>query len=196
MIIALEGLDGSGKSTIIEMLSRKLREEGILVFVTSEPTNGPIGQIIKEYLMKERVRNVKMEALLFAADRLWHLNNIMEPALRSGKIVITDRYKYSSIAYQTTSKEEEDWVREINRYVPDADLAFFIDVPPDVCIRRLIKVRRKRSIMESLENLRKVYERYLEMVKKGELIKIEGSKTIEEIVEEIVKKVKEKHEIR
>ena len=186
MLVAIEGLDGSGKSTIIKALSKILRKRGLNVFTTSEPTDGPIGKIIKQYLAKEnRSRDIRMEALLFAADRIWHVNNVIKPMLEKGGIVITDRYKYSSLAYQAMSSKDEKWVEEINKFVPEANLAFFIDVTPENCIKRLNLSKRKKSIMENLKNLKKVYERYLKLVKRGKLIRINGEKDVQSISGEI-----------
>ena len=111
MIVAIEGLDGSGKSTVIRGLSKMLRVEGIDFILTSEPTSGPIGLLLRRYLnAKIGGRNIKLEALLFAADRIWHLEAVIKPALRDGKVGITDRYKHSSIAYQAHTDKEEEWI--------------------------------------------------------------------------------------
>ena len=188
MIVSIEGLDGSGKSTIIKRVAEKLTEYDIDVLITSEPTNGPVGKLIKEYLKQQQIkRDRNLEALLFAADRLWHWKNVIQPAVISGKIVITDRYLHSSLAYQSTNLIEEKWILEINRYVPDPDISVFIDVPPEICLKRLKESGRSLSIMENIENLEIVYRRYLDLVKRGKLRVVNGLKRIEEISDEIVK---------
>ena len=98
MLVAIEGLDGSGKSTLTKNLKDLLEGEGIDVTLTSEPTDGPIGKIIKTYLGGEGERDIVLEALMFAADRIWHIHHIVIPALEEGRLVLTDRYKYSSLA--------------------------------------------------------------------------------------------------
>jgi len=187
MIVSIEGLDGSGKSTIIEKVAEKLMKHNIDVLITSEPTNGPVGKLIKEYLKQQQIeRDRSLEALLFAADRLWHWKNVIQPAVISGKIVITDRYLHSSLAYQSTNLIEEKWILEINKYVPDPDISVFIDVPPEICLKRLKESGRSLSIMENIENLEVVYKRYLDLVKRGKLRVINGLRKVEEISDEIV----------
>ena len=187
MIVSIEGLDGSGKSTIIEKVAEKLMKHNIDVLITSEPTNGPVGKLIKEYLKQQQIeRDRNLEALLFAADRLWHWKNVIQPAVISGKIVITDRYLHSSLAYQSTNLIEEKWILEINKYVPDPDISVFIDVPPEICLKRLKESGRSLSIMENIENLEVVYKRYLDLVKRGKLRVINGLRKVEEISDEIV----------
>jgi len=187
MIVSIEGLDGSGKSTIIKKVAEKLMKHNIDVLITSEPTNGPVGKLIKEYLKQQQIeRDRNLEALLFAADRLWHWKNVIQPAVISGKIVITDRYLHSSLAYQSTNLIEEKWILEINKYVPDPDISVFIDVPPEICLKRLKKSGRSLSIMENIENLEVVYKRYLDLVKRGKLRVINGLRKVEEISDEIV----------
>lgn len=187
MIVSIEGLDGSGKSTIIEKVAEKLMKHNIDVLITSEPTNGPVGKLIKEYLKQQQIeRDRNLEALLFAADRLWHWKNVIQPAVISGKIVITDRYLHSSLAYQSTNLIEEKWILEINKYVPDPDISVFIDVPPEICLKRLKESGRSLSIMENIENLEVVYKRYLDLVKRGKLRVINGLRRVEEISDEIV----------
>ena len=187
MIVSIEGLDGSGKSTIIKKVAEKLMKHNIDVLITSEPTSGPVGKLIREYLKQQQTRRDKeLEALLFAADRLWHWRNIIQPAIVSGKIVITDRYLHSSLAYQSTNLIEEKWVLEINRYVPDPDISLFIDVPPEICLKRLKESGRSLSIMENIKNLELVYKRYIDLVKKGKMRIINGLRRVEEISNEIV----------
>ena len=96
--INIEGLDGCGKSTQVKMLARWLRSRNRDVVVTYEPTGGQIGQIIEKVLSGELEIPVATEALLFAADRLQHVEGVIKPAIRSGKIVITSRYTPSSMA--------------------------------------------------------------------------------------------------
>ena len=187
MIVSIEGLDGSGKSTIIKEVAKKLTKHNVDVLITSEPTDGPIGKLIKEYLKKQQEeRDRRLEALLFAADRLWHWKNVIHPAITSGKIVITDRYLHSSLAYQSTDATEEKWILEINKHVPDPDISLFINVPPEVCLERIRESGRSFSIMENIENLEVVYKRYLDLAKRGKMKVINGIRSVEEISDEIV----------
>lgn len=197
MLVAIEGLDGSGKSTLIRSLGRLLEERGIPFLITSEPTDGPIGKIIKGYLAKgEGERHVILEALMFAADRVWHLKEVVEPALKRGKIVLTDRYKYSSIAYQSGERPSWDWVEALNLFAPEADLALFLDVSPDACMERLRGTKRAFSVMEEKKTLWTVYRNYLEMVDQGRLVRISGDQDEERMAEEAFRLIMEKREER
>ncbi|MBU4231991.1 MAG: dTMP kinase, partial [Proteobacteria bacterium] len=101
VLLALEGVDGCGKSTQAGLLATALRERGLEVVLTCEPTDGPLGQQIREYFQgPTRYLSAKEELNLFMADRREHVEKVINPALAEGKIVITDRYYYSSVAYQ------------------------------------------------------------------------------------------------
>ena len=101
VLLALEGIDGCGKSTQAELLAAALRERGLEVVLTCEPTDSPLGQQIREYFQgPDRYLSPKEELNLFMADRREHVAEVIDPALAEGKIVICDRYYYSSVAYQ------------------------------------------------------------------------------------------------
>jgi dTMP kinase len=101
VFLALEGIDGCGKSTQAELLASALRARGLEVVLTCEPTDSPLGRQIREYFQgSDRYLNPKEELNLFMADRREHVAEVIEPALAEGKIVICDRYYYSSVAYQ------------------------------------------------------------------------------------------------
>lgn len=182
--ICVEGLDGCGKTTQAKILVRKLRKIGYDAVYTAEPSGGKIGKFIKEYCLHggKRVSSV-VEALLFAADRYEHLENEIIPALKNGKIVVSDRYLYSSLAYQGAAGLNLDWIRRINEHAIPPDLAIFIDVEPDTVIKRL---KPKRSVMENLETQRKVREVYMKFVENGELVKVNGNKSKREVAREIL----------
>ncbi len=196
LFIVLEGVDGSGKTTIARCLKMYLEATGLdnikitKVVVTQEPTEGPIGRILREYLKKTpyEKRDPIFEALLFAADRRWHIINIIKPALSENAIVISDRYYYSSIAYQTTDGVSEKWILEINKGILKPDLAFFLDIRPEVSLSR---ITHKPNIFERLEFLKMVYEKYVKLCKEGYLIRINANKDINEIVSEIITRITE-----
>ncbi len=127
-----------------------------------------------------------LEALLFAADRIDHVQNEVIPELEKGNLVVSDRYLYSSLAYQGSAGLSLDWILAVNKYALKPDLALFIDVAPEVVLKRL---RRKKSIMENLETQRKVREVYLKYVETEELCRIEGDKPKNEVAEEVMKVV-------
>jgi len=108
------------------------------------------------------------------------------PALKEGKIVVCDRYLYSTLAYQGSAGLSLDWIRTINAAALQPDLAVFIDMPPERVLERL---RRKKSVMETLETQQKVREIYLKFVEKGELAMIDGDRLKEAVAEDLYRKV-------
>jgi dTMP kinase len=186
VFICIEGLDGSGKTTQARILTERLSKSDNAIY-TAEPSHGTTGAFIRECcLYKEKRLSAAAEALLFAADRVEHVENEIKPALAEGKLVICDRYIYSSLAYQGSTGLSLGWIRKINSYALQPDFAVFIDVPPERVLERL---RRKKSVMEILETQRKVREVYLNFVKAGELVLIDGDKPIGEVADALFDKV-------
>ena len=180
--ICIEGLDGCGKTTQARLLVRRLRKEGVAVY-TAEPSKGIIGRFIKKYCLHGSKRGSSIvEALLFAADRFEHVENEVLPALRKGRIVVSDRYVYSSLAYQGAAGLDLEWIERLNEHAMRPDLAIFLDVEPETVVQRL---KPKRSVMEDLETQRKVREVYLKFVENGELVRIDGNKSKREVTESI-----------
>lgn len=184
--IVLEGIDGSGKTTIAKELKTFFINKKANVLITQEPTKGNIGNIIREYLMNtERdKRNPIFEALAFAADRAWHIENLIKPYLEKGYLIICDRYYYSSFAYQIINGLESKWLIEINKYMLKPDLALFLDVRPEVAIKR---IKHPRNIFECIHFLKKVYTNYMKMVDSNMLIRVNGERKIESIIRDITK---------
>jgi dTMP kinase len=184
--IVIEGLDGSGKTTQAKLLSKRLYQSH-KVWLTAEPSRGKTGTFIRDYcLYGEKRLPTEAEALLFAADRVEHMHSEILPALEEGKIVVCDRYVYSSLAYQGSAGLSLDWIRTINARALQPDFAFFIDVAPERVLERL---QRKRSVMETLATQQKVREVYLKFVEKGELVRIDGDKPKEAVAEALYEKV-------
>jgi dTMP kinase len=184
--ICIEGLDGCGKTTQARMLVERLRQNYKAVY-TAEPSRGKIGKFIRQYCLlgKKRLSSI-VEALLFAADRFEHLEREVLPALKKGKLVVSDRYVYSSLAYQGGVGTDLEWIKKVNEHAMRPHLAIFIDVDPEIVLKRL---KRKKSVMESLETQQKVREVYMKFVEKGELVKIDGNKPKHEVADEILKVV-------
>jgi dTMP kinase len=186
IFIVIEGLDGSGKTTQAALLSRKLSQNHNVVF-TAEPSQGKIGAFIRERCLYEDKRlPTEAEALLFAADRIEHMQQVVKPALDEGKLVICDRYVYSSLAYQGGAGLSLDWIKTINARALQPDFSIFIDVPPERVLERL---KRKKSVMETLETQRKVREVYLKFVEKGELVIVNGDKAKDAVANALYTKV-------
>ena len=180
--ICIEGLDGCGKTTQAKLLVKKLRKSHNAVY-TAEPSRGKIGAFIrKSCLYGEKRLSSVVEALLFAADRVEHVENEVLPALRQGRLVVSDRYVYSSLAYQGAAGLSLEWIEKINEHTLRPDFAIFIDVDPQIVMQRL---KPNKSVMENLETQRKVREIYLEFVGKGDLVRIDGNRPKNEVAEEI-----------
>ena len=159
--IVIEGIDGAGTSTQAARLGKWFRNRGLPVLVTREPTEGPIGAMIRQVLTHRlvvcgmtgpRAPTWATMALLFAADRLDHLESTIQPNLLDGVNVISDRYDLSSIAYQSASCSEDsddgisDWVRTVNGRARRPDLTIVLDVDPATAAAR----RAERSYTTEL----------------------------------------------
>ena len=188
IFMVIEGLDGSGKTTQAVLLAERL-SKNYQVMLTAEPSRGKIGTFIRDCCLYEQTRlPTEAEALLFAADRIEHMQKELKPALDEGKLVICDRYVYSSLAYQGSAGLSLDWIKTINARAVQPDFSLFLDVPPERVLERL---QRKKSVMETLDTQQKVREIYLKYVEKGELIRIEGDTTKEDVANELFDKVTE-----
>jgi dTMP kinase len=183
VFICIEGLDGCGKTTQAKLLVRRLERNYDAVY-TAEPSSGKIGKFIKKHCLHSDKRSSGVvEALLFAADRFEHVENTILPALKKGEIVVSDRYVYSSLAYQGATGLDIEWIEKINEHAMRPDLAIVIDVEPGTAVQRL---KPKKSVMENLETQRKVREVYLKFIGRGELVRVDGNKSKREVAGDIV----------
>ena len=156
--IVFEGLDGSGKSTQIEILRKRLREKGKKVYVTAEPTNSAIGGLIRDTLSNSHKREPAELAGLFLTDRIAH--NVdpdrgIKKFLSEGTEVICDRYYYSTFAYQGMGTDLQ-WLFDINLNCPQIqkpDLCIFLDVSPQRCKKRVDEDRFHLEIFENDERI-------------------------------------------
>jgi dTMP kinase len=188
VFICVEGLDGCGKTTQTKLLVRRLRKDFNAVY-TAEPSKGEIGKFVKKhYLHTDKRGPIVVEALLFAADRFEHVKNEVLPALDEGKVVVSDRYVYSSLAYQGAAGLDLKWIEKINEHAVRPDLALFIDVEPETVVGRL---KRKKSVMENFETQMKVREIYLKFVEKGELVRIDGNRSKIEVAKDVTDVVRD-----
>jgi dTMP kinase len=174
LFIVLEGIDGSGKDTHIKFLAKELRELGHAVVETAEPSRDRVGTFLKRYAKRKEERlPAESEALLYASDRFDHVKNVIRPALRRDQIVISARYYYSSMAYQGAVGVDLDWIKEMNRFALKPDLAVLLDILPEYSLHRL---KRRRSIYEDSDYLRKVRDIYIKLVNEGELVKVDADR--------------------
>lgn len=170
--VVIEGLDGAGTTTQSTLLTEALQNDGSRAVLTREPSDGPIGTLIRQMLSRRVVApvdgvdeaiNRESLALLFAADRLDHLHVTIEPSLRDGAFVISDRYYASSLAYQGDVDESDafdfEWVRTLNSRARQPDLTIFLEADVDLCLSRMAS-RRSRDIYESRAKLERLARRY------------------------------------
>ncbi len=152
--LVLEGLDGAGTTTQAAILAKRLAAMGRRVHLTSEPSRGPAGRLVRRVLKGAlaggggRPLDQRALALLFAADRLDHVAGEVSPRLAAGVDVVSDRYALSSLAYQSAATGDLGWVEALNREAPAPDLTIFLEVRPAVALRRRFAASAEREIYE------------------------------------------------
>lgn len=186
MFIAFEGLDGSGSSTQSKLLAEKLQAQGREVLLTKEPTSDTaLGREIREILQHKREIFPEELQRLFAADRKAHVEDLIEPALREGKTVITDRYLFSTLAYGALEVDMEK-LKNLNKNFRLPDLTFLFKLSPEECLERILSRGSEVELFEKISTLKKVWENYERISTEYENIHIiDASRSIEEISEEI-----------
>ena len=192
MFITLEGVEGSGKTTIATTIHKKLNDAGITAIYTREPGGNFIAEQIRDVILNQDNKNMreKTEVLLYAAARHQHLQDVIIPALNEGKIVICDRFVDSSIAYQGFARGlDPKIVSDVNVFATNGlspDLTLFIDVKPEIGLNRITNNCTRevnRLDLESLEFHNKVYEGYLYLLEnnKRRIVRINGQQTINQV---------------
>ncbi|BAW30869.1 probable thymidylate kinase [Methanothermobacter sp. MT-2] len=181
MYICIEGIDGAGKSTQSKLLKNWLEENGYKTNLIREPTNSPIGKLIRRILRETTATSdnqQKILGLLFAADRLL-LKEKIQKAKTGKTIIISDRCFYSSLAYQ----EPEDWIMEVNKFAIKPEIVILLDVNPK-------KARRRFKGLERFEEesfLKKVRKKYLKIAEENDFFIIDANRGINIIQEDIRK---------
>jgi dTMP kinase len=185
LFVVFEGIDGSGKSTQARMLAERLERDGFDVLLTSEPSDGPVGLAIRA--LKERLDPVK-ETSLFTEDRRDHVLRVILPALRVGRVVISDRYFYSSAAYQGARCMDPEAIIEENlAFAPLPDITFLLELPVETAIERIAHGRPQGfSNFEATENLKAVHAIY-KSLQDSSIRRIEASQSVQEIHEQVMK---------
>lgn len=195
--IVVEGIDGSGSTTHSKLLGKALKKRGLGVRLTCEPTSGPIGGLIRQVLQKRlsvpgdkgpRGFSWSTMALLFAADRLDHIDSEIVPALRAGIWVISDRYDLSSLAYQSVTAPSPEsvlpWIRHLNAHALRPDLTVVLDVPAEIAAERRGSRGSTEELFEHHElqaKLAAVYARAEELVPGDRLVHVSGVGEVEEV---------------
>lgn len=184
--IVFEGIDGAGLTTQSTLLEKYLKSKGLNVLLTKEPTNSLIGGLIRAALKKEWKTSNDVLQLLFSADRAHHLNQEIIPALRDGKIVISDRYFLSTIAYGMVELEKE-WLKSLNSKFPQPDIVIILDLPPKISIERIKSSRFGFELFEEEKRLEKIRNNFLELSKEYKnCFVLDASKSIEEVHRQVI----------
>jgi len=191
--IVFEGIDGTGTTTQLEALRKKFEAAHAHVYFTCEPTRGEIGKLIRRSLQGEIALTADTMARLFAADRGEHLygENGIVALTAAGAVVFSDRYFFSSLAYQGEAGDG-DLTVELNRHFPLPEYLFYFDIESDTAMNRVEKRAGKLEIYEKREFQKKVRERYAGIIASFErtepdmrVIRIDASLPIGEIAEKI-----------
>lgn len=193
-LIVIEGIDGAGKTTISKALYETLKKRGINCIFSSEPTSSPFGKEIKTALTKKESNSQKLR-FLFLKDRMWHVKNIIVPALEEGKTLILDRYYLSTLAYQSSQGLPfKELLIENETVAPIPDLIIYLDIPLEVAFKRIANREKKLTIFEKRGFLERVTETYQRCLKLFNHLVIDATKSVEENLEYIFKFLDSKFE--
>ncbi|NOX25744.1 MAG: dTMP kinase [Deltaproteobacteria bacterium] len=188
-LIAFEGIDGTGKSTQITLLAGVLRQQGYEVVVTCEPTNGGYGQKIRALYKSRDSVSPAAELELFLADRREHIGKLIAPSLTAGKIILTDRYYLSTIAYQGAAGLDPAIIMQKNAFAPPPDLAVIIDLSPEQAVKRIQQGRGEAlNSFEHEDYLAKVAEVFRSM-KMPYIRWVDGTLAVHDVQRQIMAEV-------
>lgn len=195
-LIVIEGLDGAGTTTQVKRVVEHVRAKGGKAHATREPSDGPVGRLIREMLtghhaIPDQKLSQSTFGLLFAADRLDHLQREVEPKLAAGELVVSDRWYHSSLAYQGTGAER-DWIAMLNARARKPDLTIFLEVRPEVAAHRRAAAGRVQELFEDVRMQEEVAAGYkatiAELTAQGERIEvIDGEASPDVVFQQIVK---------
>ncbi len=193
MFITFEGIDGVGKSTQLDLLEKYLVSQGREVVRTLEPGGTDLGQEIRHLLLHRKGDvSPRAEALLYAADRAQHVATKIRPALSAGKVVLSDRYFDSSVAYQGAARElDVEEVRQISLWAIDnliPDLTVLLDLPADQAIARRSSKGTQPDRLESeqLEFFERARAEYLSMAVEPRFLVIDATNSVEQIHQQVL----------
>jgi dTMP kinase len=193
--VVLEGIDGAGTTTHVGRLADRLRSMRVPVRATREPSDGPVGTLVRQVLTGRvvvpggRAPGWATMALLFAADRMDHVESEIDPFVAEGGVILSDRYDASSLAYQSVSsgadsKEAVEWIRMLNRYVRRPDLTIVLDLSPETASERRLRRGEPAQLYEQNEVQRALAAFYKDLAKhmpKDRVTVIDASGTVEEV---------------
>jgi dTMP kinase len=189
LLIAVEGIDGAGTTTQSRRLVDALATAGLAAHWTHEPSDGPVGRLLRRILAGEHAPvDATTLSLLFAADRADHCQREVEPALARGQVVVSDRWYHSSLAYQGTG-EERAWIRELNRRALVPDLTLFLEVAPERAAQRRAQAARTDEIFDALPLQQRIATGYREVIAElggsEHIAVIDGERPIDEVADAV-----------
>ena len=190
MLINLEGIDGCGKSTQSQFLMGEFEKNNEKTILLKEPTNGKYGRKLWEMLSGKIEATTEEILELFVMDRKEHVDQKINPALNEGKIVLMDRYYYSTMAYQAAAGIDVKRIRKDNEFAPKPDIVLVFDLPADLAMER-VRGHSVADVFEKEEHLEKVRKAYLNLEDDPLVRIIDAVRTPEEIFDEVWKLVSE-----
>jgi dTMP kinase len=188
-LIVFEGIDGTGKSTQLQLLAEYLTRKGLAVLTTKEPTNGVYGQKIRDLYRNRNKADKEEELHLFLQDRREHVETVLIPALAANKIILCDRYFLSTIAYQGAAGMDPAVIASQNSFAPPPDLAFIFQLSPQTSIERITHGRGDTlNDFEQKESLQKA-EKIFNSLNFPYIHFINAAQTITQVHQDVVKVV-------
>jgi dTMP kinase len=187
VFVVVEGIDGAGTTTQCRAYASYLEGQARSVHVTREPSDGPIGRLVRQILRKETAElsrgSAEMMALLFAADRIDHNLSEIDVALARGAVVLSDRYDLSSLAYQSAASDGRgsdtvDWIRGLNRHARRPDVTLVVDVPAELAKSRRAARGEAEELYETSalqSRLAAIYARAEELVPGDRVVHVDGA---------------------
>ncbi|MGK7938555.1 MAG: dTMP kinase [Crocosphaera sp.] len=197
LFIVLEGIDKAGKTTQAELLKTYFVKGGNAAIISSEPTDGILGKLIRKSLqgsifaINNKARFDEQMAYLFAADRHYHLyndvNGVYKLIEKDYSHVIATRYYFSSLAYNCNNQEDYDFVYGLNKRFPNPDIVIYLDIPLDIALSRLEKAAYQ-EVYETQEKLQQVRNNYHKIFQsyQGKMLKLNANQTKEDIHHQII----------
>ena len=192
MLVAFEGIDGTGKSTQLQALANFLKGQGFSVITTYEPTDSKYGRQIRALYQDRSSCTLEEELNLFLEDRRLHVHELIEPELAAGKIILTDRYYYSTAAYQGAAGMDTDEIFSRNSFAPVPDLVLLLTMDPEISVARICEGRGEElNDFEQLDQLRKIADHFAAFTDPC-IARIDAAQALEQVQEEIRKTVQER----
>ncbi len=196
-LIVIEGLDGAGTTTQARLVVEALRQRKVGAHLTREPSDGPVGKLIREMLVGQHAiagqpLSQTTFSLLFAADRLDHLQREVEPALARGEVVVSDRWYHSSLAYQGTATERA-WIDLLNQRARRPDLTVLLRVRAETAARRRVAAGRAQELFEDLAMQERVAAGYdqvfASLVDREPVVVLDGEREIDRVFADLMRHI-------